>query len=165
MPEGRVREVENEECRICSSNVGTSRISPGLPIFLGRWWRVEHAYPSALPGWLVIVLERHAEALHELTELEAEELGRLQLAVAKVLRAELDCAKEYALSLGEGPGFSHLHFHMVPRARSLQREARGVGIFQYLNAPASEVVMPESVAELCRQLRDPIASVMGRPKP
>ena len=148
-------------CIVCRSNSGSRRISPGPPIFLGRWWRVEHAWPCALPAWLVIVLERHAEALHELTASEAAELGRLQLAVAKALRAQFDCVKEYSMCLGEGPGFGHLHFHMVPRAATLGMELRGARVFEYLNGPEEEVLPADTVTALCEQLRDAVGEVMS----
>jgi diadenosine tetraphosphate (Ap4A) HIT family hydrolase len=55
------------ECLTCESNTGEKRISPGPTIYEGNYWLVEHAYPVKTIGWLVIVLKRHAEALHELT--------------------------------------------------------------------------------------------------
>ena len=55
------------ECWTCKSNLGEKRISPGPTIYEGKYWLVEHAYPIKMIGWLVIVLKRHAEALHELT--------------------------------------------------------------------------------------------------
>ena len=56
-----------EDCLTCLSNNGIRRISPGETIYSGKYWNVEHAYPSALLGWLVIVLKRHTGKLHELT--------------------------------------------------------------------------------------------------
>ena len=60
-------------------------MSPGPVIQERDHWLVEHAYPSSLLGWLVIVLRRHAEALHELTEDEARELGTLVYRTAVAL--------------------------------------------------------------------------------
>ena len=92
-----------DDCPVCAANQGIKRISPGPVIYEGMAWQVEHAYPSSLLGWLVIVLRRHAEALHELTEAEAEELGVLQRAAAMALHQELGCAKEYSICYGEAP--------------------------------------------------------------
>ena len=64
------------ECWTCKSNIGEKRISPGPTIFEGQSWLVEHAYPVKTIGWIVIVLKRHAEALHELTIEEFIELDR-----------------------------------------------------------------------------------------
>src|SRR5690348_12644608 len=62
------------ECWTCKSNTGEKRISPGPTIFEGNYWLVEDTYPIKILGWLVIVLKRHAEALHELTAEEFIEL-------------------------------------------------------------------------------------------
>ena len=50
------------DCPVCRANEGIDRISPGAVIYEGRAWQVEHAYPTSLLDWLVIVLRRHVEA-------------------------------------------------------------------------------------------------------
>ena len=97
------------ECVVCASNEGRQRISPGLVLHDGDHWLVEHAYPVSLLAWLVIVLKRHAEALDELTEEEARELGLLQRRVALALRDDSNCAKEYSTCFGEAPRIAHPH--------------------------------------------------------
>ena len=89
------------DCYSCLSISGERRISPGPPIFEGRFWLIEHAYPCAMKGWLVIVLKRHAEALHELSEEESHELAELQLRTAKILHSEIGSEKEYIACFGE----------------------------------------------------------------
>jgi diadenosine tetraphosphate (Ap4A) HIT family hydrolase len=138
-------------CLSCRSNSGEARISPGQPIHEGRFWVVEHAYPSSLLGWTVIVLRRHVEAIHELTSPELAELGQLQGAVARALRHALRCAKEYSVCFAEGPGFEHVHFHLVPRAPNLPPEQRGGGVFVHLRSPEHPVPRSE-VARLCEEL-------------
>jgi hypothetical protein len=45
-------EVTVSSCRVCQSNEGRARISPGEPIYEGDHWVVEHAYPlSAAQAW------------------------------------------------------------------------------------------------------------------
>ena len=149
-------------CSICRSNEGTARISPGPPIYEGRHWLVEHAYPSALLGWLVIVLRRHAEALHELSRAEAEELGTLQWAVAKLLRSETSCLKEYSVFFAEAPGFQHVHVHMVPRGPDLPTDFRGGRVFGLLQIPPEEAVPREAVAAFCSRASVEVASLLDR---
>jgi len=60
-------------CKTCLSNSGEERVSPGPTIYKGDHWVVEHAYPTALEGWLVIATKRHVVALHELTPAEWQE--------------------------------------------------------------------------------------------
>jgi diadenosine tetraphosphate (Ap4A) HIT family hydrolase len=136
-------------CRVCESNSGAARISPGPPIYEGEHWVIEHAYPSALLGWLVIVLKRHVEAMHLLTEAECAELGVLQWASAKTLASLTGCAKEYLAFFAESPGFHHVHLHAVPCHEDLDPELRGAKVFALLQATRHDVVAGDRVAEFC----------------
>ncbi len=137
-------------CLSCQSNTGRRRISPGPPIHEGEFWLIEHAYPTSLLGWTVIVLRRHAEALHELTDAEFAELARLQGAVARALRAAFGCAKEYSICYAEIAGFEHIHFHLVPRAPGLPADERGGAVFGHLKA--REAVPAADVVRACEEL-------------
>src|SRR5512144_1443661 len=103
------------ECWTCRSNIGEKRISPGPTIFEGRYWFLEHAYPVKILGWLVIVLKRHAEALHELTAEEFAELGQLQAKAIPLLHETLHCEKEYISCYAEMENFRHIHIHVFAR--------------------------------------------------
>ncbi len=141
-----------ETCLVCQSLSGEKRISPGPPLFTGRYWMVEHAYPVKMTGWLVIVLKRHAEALHELEDAEFEELAALQKRCAQALHDTFGCAKEYAICLAESQGFKHLHYHVVARAPDLPETLRGTKIFQMIQADAGEAVPPDVIRAFCEQL-------------
>ena len=111
--------------------------------------------PVKLPGWLVAVLRRHVEAVHELSEAELVELGRLLALCSRALHAELQCEKEYVSVYAESPGFNHVHVHIIPRSPNLAGELKGPRIFALLsNAIPEEAVPPDQVAVLCRRLRD-----------
>lgn len=142
-----------EQCLTCSSLSGTRRISPGPTVHNGRYWVVEHANPCSLRGWLVVVLKRHAEALHELTAAEFEELARLQAACAQALHAVTGCVKEYAMCFGEAPGHHHVHFHVVPRAADLANDLRGAGVFAKIKVSEADALSPASVTKACIELR------------
>jgi diadenosine tetraphosphate (Ap4A) HIT family hydrolase len=84
------------ECWTCKSNTGEKESLPALTtIFEGKYWLVEHAYPVKTIGWLVIVLKRHAEGLHELTTEEFAELAQIQDKLIRFLYEELHCEMEY----------------------------------------------------------------------
>lgn len=142
-------------CLVCRSNSGEERISPGPVIHDGDLWILEHAYPSSLLGWVVIVLKRHAEALHELTPAELRELALIQGAAARGLHRITGCRKEYLVSFGEGPGFSHLHVHLVPRSADLPPDRTATGVFQHLREPEAAVPR-ETVSTFCKRLSDVI---------
>lgn len=146
--------TDSLECWSCRSNRGEQRISPGPPIHVGEFWQVEHAYPTRLPGWLVIVLRRHAEALHELRPEEFGELAHVLERTVRVLHEILACEKEYVACFAEVEHFRHVHFHVVPRSADLAAELIGTRSFAMLKVAASEAVPPEEVRALCETLRD-----------
>ena len=145
------------QCLSCKGLEGAPRISPGPPIHVGRWWQVEHAYPSKLAGWLVIVLRRHATALHELTNEEFAELGPLLERTVRLLHETLGSAKEYVACYAEAHGFEHIHFHVVPRAADLPEQFRGAGSFDLIRVPVKEAVSPEVVKQFCETLQTAFA--------
>jgi diadenosine tetraphosphate (Ap4A) HIT family hydrolase len=142
---------DSTECWSCPSLTGERRISPGPFIHEGRYWVVDHAYPTRLPGWLVLVLKRHAEALHDLSSEETAEMGDLIRRACQVLRAVTGCQKEYVLLYAEAPHFAHLHVHVVPRATDLPDDLRGPRVFGLLSA--EDAVPPEAIRALSEELR------------
>ena len=152
------------DCPVCDANSGKKRISPGAVIYEGTAWQVEHAYPSSLLGWLVIVLRRHAEALHQLEPEEAVELGVLQRAVAITLNTKLGTAKEYSICYGEAPRFSHLHVHLVPRALDVDESLRGGRVFAHLKAQDDALPL-ETVSEFCDEFGVLLESVLAELMP
>jgi diadenosine tetraphosphate (Ap4A) HIT family hydrolase len=56
----------------------------------------------------------------ELTDAEAAGLGTWQVRLSRALHAVTRCAKTYVVQFAEAQRFSHVHFHVIPRA-DLQR--------------------------------------------
>ncbi len=151
--------MTDETCWSCLANEGIRRISPGPTIYEGQYWLLEHAYPTKLKGWLVIVLKRHAEALHALTPNEFAELAEIQARATKLLSEVLACEKEYVMCLAEAEHFHHIHVHIVPRARDLSSELIGTKIFALLgDKVVDEAVPPDEVKAFCEILRDQFAA-------
>ncbi|HEY7983998.1 MAG TPA: HIT domain-containing protein [Ktedonobacterales bacterium] len=140
------------DCYVCPSVAGTRRISPGATIHDGQYWMVEHAYPTTHPGWLVIVLKRHAEALHELSAAELAELGALQARTVRALAAVLHSQKEYIACYSEGEHFHHLHVHVVARPADLPPQQRGPRSFSLLAVTPAAALAPDRVRALCDTL-------------
>lgn len=115
-------------------------------------WRVVHAFNSALEGWLVVVPRRHVLALADLTEEEAAEIGPLLHRLSQALGDELGCEKTYVMQFAEADGFSHLHFHLVPRQADMPADHRGSGVFHYLTRPKAEWVSAERRDELAQAI-------------
>ena len=147
--------MTGETCWSCLANDGTRRISPGPTIYEGEYWVLEHAYPTKLKGWLVVVLKRHAEALHALTAEEFAELAEIQARATKLLFEVLNCEKEYIMALAEVEHFHHVHVHIVPRAQDLPPALIGTGIFALLGDNViDDAVPPAEVGAFCEVLRD-----------
>ena len=141
------------ECWTCLSNSGEQRISPGTTIYEGQYWLVEHAYPAQRTGWVVIVLKRHAEALHELTAEEFSELGMIQARLMKVLHEATQCQKEYLACYAELEHFKHVHIHVFAKPYDLPKELYGGKSFEILHVSAEEAAPKEEIANFCELLR------------
>lgn len=142
------------ECWSCKSNSGEKRISPGPTIFEGEYWLVEHAYPVKTLGWLVIVLKRHAEALHEFTAEEFSELAQIQHRLTRLLFEELNCEKEYVSCYAETEHFYHIHFHVFAKPPDFPDALKGGKSFALLKVTLEEAVAPAEVISFCESLRD-----------
>jgi diadenosine tetraphosphate (Ap4A) HIT family hydrolase len=145
--------MESVECWTCRSNEGRERISPGPSIHVGEYWQVEHAYPTQLRGWLVIVLRRHIEALHELRPEEFSEFSSILEETIHVLHQVVGCQKEYVACFAEAEHFKHVHFHVIPRPLELASDLVGTKSFGMLKVSESAAVSREEIRELCESLR------------
>ncbi len=145
------------ECLTCKSNSGETRISPGPSIYEGNYWFVEHAYPVKIIGWLVIVLKRHAEALHELSPQEFAELAQIQAKLIPLLHEELNCEKEYVVCYAEMEGFQHIHVHVFAKPHDLPENLKGGGSFSLLKVFAQDAVPPKDIIAFCETFRNKFA--------
>ncbi|MDC7222455.1 MAG: HIT family protein [Spirochaetales bacterium] len=140
-------------CKSCESNKGIKRISPGETIYEGTHWLVEHAYPTSLQGWTVIVLKRHCEEMHNLTSEEFHELGIVQNKLVKSLKKIFHSEREYIFCFAEAEGFKHIHFHVVPKHKEFNDDFKGAKVFHYLKPTPEEVLPPSTIRQICAQLK------------
>lgn len=116
-------------CGSCRAIAGEIRLINADRLELDGHWRLEHAHPVAVAGWLVLVLRRHARALHDLTDDEAASLGRWLPAITRALHDATGCELEYVMQFAEGDGFHHVHFHLIARAPEWPSEYKGPAVF------------------------------------
>jgi diadenosine tetraphosphate (Ap4A) HIT family hydrolase len=102
----------------------------------------------------VIVLKRHAEALHELTTEEFTELAQIQARLTKVLFEELHCEKEYISCYAEAEHFYHIHFHVFAKPSDLPDELKGGKSFALLKVTDEEAVPPNKIIAFCELLKN-----------
>jgi len=148
-----------EECLTCSSISGEKRISPGPVILEGTYWMLEHAFPVLLKGWLVLVLKRHAEAFHELTNVEFVEFNVLLKKSVLLLRLVLGCKKEYIMHLAEGKGYKHVHIHIIARQNNLPKEFQGTKIFSLIGDKGNGTIPANKIKSLCEILKGKIGGI------
>jgi diadenosine tetraphosphate (Ap4A) HIT family hydrolase len=121
-------------------------------------WRVAHVFDTALPGWLVLLPRRHVTSIADLTDAEAATLGSWQVRLSRALVEVTGCERTYVAQFAEKAGFSHVHFHVVPRPADLPPELRGPRVFQLLGPADREHVagaqLTDLAARLARWLRD-----------
>jgi diadenosine tetraphosphate (Ap4A) HIT family hydrolase len=117
------------------------------------YWDVVHSYNTALPGWIVLVARRHIEAIDELTEPEALELGLLLRRVSTALREVTGCVKTYVVQFAEHEDHPHVHFHVIPRMADQPEDRRGPRIFQYLNVPDAQRIREAQMNDIALRVQ------------
>lgn len=117
-------------------------------------WDVVHAFGTRLPGWLVLVLRRHAAAVAELTGEESAELGPLTVAASCALGDVVGCAKTYIAQFAEHPNHPHVHVHVVPRSPDLQPECVGPRIFDLMGGDPESWVPESTMVGVADALRE-----------
>jgi diadenosine tetraphosphate (Ap4A) HIT family hydrolase len=119
------------ECYSCRQEAD-GLVSVREKVWTTPGWRVAHAFNSSLAGWLVVLPIRHVESVDELTVAESEALGKLLRESSRASKTVTGCQKTYVMMFAEAEGFSHLHFHVVPRMSDFAEDRLGPKVFAYL---------------------------------
>ena len=142
-----------EECFACRNSEAVELAPVTEAIYVGRAWRVAHAFNTSLPGWLVLVPLRHVTTLDAMSEAEVMAMGLLLRRCSVALRELLGCSKTYFMLFAEAEGFSHLHVHVVPRMDWFEPEQAGPGVFSFLGLDESASLPQSEREDLARALR------------
>ena len=146
--------TEPEDCYACAQDRQFETLPPRERIAADEFWRLAHAFGTALPGWLVLLPRRHVTSIADLTGPEAADLGNWQLRGSRAVQQVTGCAKTYVVAFAEAKGHSHVHFHLIPRSPELPPELRGPGVFELLTRPESEHVTPAEMDRLALAIRE-----------
>jgi diadenosine tetraphosphate (Ap4A) HIT family hydrolase len=141
-----------EGCYSCEQDARFDLLPVRERVCADDYWRAVHAVDTALPGWLVLIPRRHVTAVADLTDAEAAGLGWWQVRLSRALRAVTGCMKTYVVQFAEAKGFSHVHFHVIPRMADLPADHHGPKVFGLLGPPESQRVSCERMDELARAL-------------
>ena len=146
------------DCWSCQNLMGTRRLTRAPRIYQGKHWIIEHAAETSIAGWIVIVLRRHAVALHELDDAEFEELNLLVRDCCRILHSRFSSVKEYVMQFAEAEHFDHVHFHLVPKLRNWPKELRGPGVFAALGEDTENPLSAEQITEAVHAIRSALAA-------
>lgn len=94
----------------------------------------------------MLVLRRHARALHDLDDDEATALGKWLPILTRALHDATGCELEYVMQFAEGAGFHHVHFHLVARSSDWSSELTGPGVFGAFGVP--DPIAPEAATRI-----------------
>ena len=123
-----------EDCFICRKH---REMPPEAVIYEDEMVIASHAAPQAdgqvYRGWCLIEPRRHAPGLPDLTESEAERVGRLMASLGRAMRDELKAEHIYAFVLGHHA--AHLHVHLLARYPGTPRQYWGQRLDEWPEAP------------------------------
>jgi diadenosine tetraphosphate (Ap4A) HIT family hydrolase len=151
--------VYGPKMKICKTCELIARRDAGIAplwdcIYRTQFWDVAHSYNTALPGWLVLVVRRHIEAIDELTDEEAEELGILLQRTSLALKEITGCIKTYVMQFAEMAEHPHVHFHVVPRMADQPEDRRSTKIFGYLGVSEEALVSEELMNDIALKVQN-----------
>ena len=112
-------ESAREDCPRCS---GLAEEPPGGWVYEDDLWATAVFDHMGVPGWLMTVLKRHAEATTELTQEEAESLGPLMVKLSRAIEEATGCERVYMQMYGEH--YRHWHFMLCAREEHIPAEHR-----------------------------------------
>jgi diadenosine tetraphosphate (Ap4A) HIT family hydrolase len=142
---------ENASCFVCRKHRG-EEVVPGGPIFEDRLVYVSHTAPPpdgrAYLGWCFVEPHRHAPGLADLSDEEAETVGRLVTQLSRALISELDAEHVYAFVLGHH--VPHLHVHVIARHVGAPEAYWGMNVDKWPQAPRGDEA---EIAALVARLR------------
>lgn len=144
----------DQACKSCQAIQGHLSLTNVPRILETPHWIVEHIYPTSILGWLVLVINRHAAAVHDLTPDESRSLGEMTVLLCRALHDVLQTEKEYVAQWAEGPGFQHVHFHIIPRGPAWPEALKGPSVFSAMGAKVEDPLPAEVVAPIAAAIRE-----------
>ena len=131
-------------CGVCQSLYGASA---ERALYEDDLWHVRHASPAGVPGWMLLITKRHVGGPAHFDDPEARAFGPALRHFERVLEEVTGALRIYTAAMGES--HPHFHAHMVPRYRTMPRDAKAWAAFDLQRAVgAGEVAI--DLAEVAR---------------
>jgi diadenosine tetraphosphate (Ap4A) HIT family hydrolase len=141
-------------CRTCQAIRGELSLTNAPRILETPHWIVEHGHPTEILGWLVVVLNRHCTAIHDLTPKELSSFADVLGRATRALHAVLGTEKEYVVQFAEAEGHAHVHFHLIARLPNWPDTLKGVRVFSANGTKAANPLPSAVTTTLVEQLKD-----------
>src|SRR5438477_8233827 len=126
-------------CGVCQSLAGES---PATPLYEDDLWHVRHAEPAGVPGWMLLITQRHVGGPAHFDDREAAAFGPALRHFERVLEQVTGALRIYTAAMGES--HPHFHAHMVPRYATMPNDAKAWGVFDLQRAAAAgEIVVDQ----------------------
>lgn len=137
-------------CGVCQSLRGPGQEAA---LYEDGLWHVRHASPAGVPGWMLLITQRHVGGPAHFDDREAANFGPALRHFERVLERITGALRIYTAAMGES--HPHFHAHMVPRYATMPREAKGWSVFDLQRAVgAGEVAVDaRAVAEVSEAYR------------
>jgi len=134
-------------CGVCQSLAGPAALAP---LYEDRLWHVRHADPAGVPGWMLLITQRHVGGPAYFDDSEAAAFGPALRHFERVLEQVTGAVRIYTAAMGES--HPHFHAHMVPRYAQMPRDARAWSVFDLQRAAgAGEIEIDRSAVERVSQ--------------
>ena len=154
----------DDRCKSCQAIQGLISLTNSPRIYETDHWIIEHVHPTSIEGWLVVVLNRHCSALHELTEEEFTELSQLLRLLCQALHEILNTEKEYVMQFAEGEGFNHVHFHVVARLPVWPESLKGPGVFEGVDETIGTPLTGGVLTSIALKIKDYLLDHLIQPR-
>jgi diadenosine tetraphosphate (Ap4A) HIT family hydrolase len=132
---------------------------PAGLLFHNEIWQVRVTTPpTAVPGWVLLMSQRHLPGPAEFDEREALSFGPTVRHLHRVLLEVTGALRIYMAAMGESS--PHLHAHFVPRYAAMPKDAKGWAVFDLQRAAtAGEIAVDEAhCADMAERYRAALAS-------
>lgn len=143
-----------EGCGICAS------LSTARPLYENELWHVRHIDgPHGVPGWLMLISQRHVPGPGHFDDREAGSFGPTLRHLARRLEEVTGALRIYTAAMGES--HPHFHCHLVPRYAEMPKGAKAWAVFDLQRAASAgeiPVVDPAEVSRLCERYAQVLAA-------
>jgi len=141
------------DCLVCKKHRGEVKV-PGGAIYEDDLLYASHALipegeQETFLGALLVEPKRHAAALEDLTDEEAQAVGLLLARLSRALKAAVGAEHVYLFRFGHH--VDHLHLWLLPRYPGTPREYWGIKVDEWPDAPHGGLAEIEALCEKVRQ--------------